>query len=234
MLPGDKAGCVVEQLPAVFIQSYEIISELGRGTTGTVYEARHTCLNRRVALKIPALVPEVERSVKAQRFRRECEAMACLTSGPIRNIPPLHVVAESSDGRLYSVRELVEGSTLERLVADGSIDMGVGLSVLAEVARVVEWVHGQGFAHRNLSPANVLVARDGSPWLIGFGRVGLLVGSPMLPSGAAGTPTEVDVRGLQDLLRWLCAALQQPVPDSLDLTPALTAGAFGEAVASHL
>ncbi len=224
---------MVEQLPAIFDQFYEIIRELGRGTTGTVYEARHTPLNRRVALKIP-VVPEVERSVKAQRFRRECEALAYLTSGPSRNIPPLQVVAESSDGRLHRVREVVEGSTLERLVADGSIDLRVGLSVLAEVARVVERVHGQGFAHRNLSPANVLVARDGTPWLIGFGRVGLLVGAPMLPSEAAGTPAEVDVRGLQDLLRWLCAALRQPVPDSLDRTPVLTAGAFGEAVASHL
>jgi hypothetical protein len=84
---------------------------------------------------------------------------------------------------------------------------------------------------------NVLVARGGTPWLIGFGRVGLLAGSPSLPAGAPGTPSDVDVQGLRDLLCWLCGALQHPVPDSLQRAVAgtgLSAGAFSEAVARHL
>jgi hypothetical protein len=84
------------------------------------------------------------------------------------------------------------------------------------------------------SPANVLVARDGATWLIGFGQVGRLAGSPMLQAGATGTPAEVDVQGLREMLRWLCRVLGQPVPDGLDHAAATTAGAFGAAVASHL
>jgi serine/threonine protein kinase len=227
----------VEQSPAIFDNFYEIVRELGRGTTGTVYEARHTRLNRRYALKVPALLPDAEGHVKVQRFFRECQALAHLTGGPDCNIPRLCVVAENAAGQPYSLRDLVDGSTLEQRVSDLSIDLRSGLAVVAEVARVVQWVHGQGFAHRNLSGANVLVAMDGTPWLVGFGRVGLLVGSPMLPAGAAGTPAEVDVRGLQDLLRWLCGALRNALPAGLDRVCApdavATAGAFASAVVSH-
>jgi serine/threonine protein kinase len=225
----------VEQPPAIFDDFYEIVGELGRGTTGTVYEARHTRLDRRVALKVPHLSPESQRPTKAQRFlHEECRALAFLTGLPVSNVPRLLVVTEYPAGQPYSVRELVDGSTLEQRATEGSVDLRTGLAVIAEVARVVQSVHDQGFAHRNLSPANVLVARDGTPWLIGFGRVGLLAGSPLLPAGAVGTPAEVDVRGLRDLLRWLCGVLGQSVPDGLDRAAAMTAGAFGEAVASQL
>ena len=226
----------MEQPPTIFDGFYEIVGELGRGTTGTVYEARPKALNRRVALKVPALSPDAERQAKAQRFLRECQVLARLTSGPGCRIPRLLVVAECPEGRPYSVRELVEGSTLELRVAEGSIDLRAGLAVVIEVVRVVEWVHGQGFAHRNLSPENVLVGRDGSVWLIGFSRVGLLAGSHVTSAGA-GTPAEVDARNLQDLVRWLFVALRQPLPAGLESAAAgsfVSAGAVGAAVASHL
>jgi serine/threonine-protein kinase len=223
----------------MFNEFYEIIGELGRGTTGTVYEARHIRINRRVAIKVPELVPEAEWIAKVQRFlHRECQALAYLTSEPNCNIPRLLEVTESSAGYPYSVRELVDGTTLERLATETAIDVRTGLSVVAEVARVVQFVHEHGFAHRNLSPTNVLVARDGTSWLIGFGWVGLLAGSQLLPAGGVGTPVDVDVRGLRALLRWLCGALRHPVPDRLERAtaagPVSTPGAFGEAVANYL
>jgi serine/threonine protein kinase len=230
----------VEQLSAksCTFHDYEIVHELGRGTTGTVYEARDTRLNRRIALKVPLLLPDTEWQTKVQRFYWECQALANMTGGPDCNIPRLCEVGQNAAGQLYSVRELVDGSTLEHLASDGAIDLRAGLAVVAELARVVRWVHDQGFAHRNLAAANVLVARNNTVWLIGFGRVGLLVGSPMLPSGSAGTPGEVDVRGLQDLLRWLCMALRQPVTAELERACALnavaSAEAFRVAVSSYL
>jgi serine/threonine protein kinase len=200
-----------------------------------VYEARHTRLNRRVAVKEPDLSPEAERRVKAERFLRECRALACLTGGPDCGIPRLHVVAEDPAGRPHSVRELVEGGTLEQRATEGAIGLRAGLEIVARVARVVRWVHEQGFAHWNLSPANVLVAPDGTPWLIGFGRVGLVAGSRLLPAGAAGTPAEADIRRLQELLRWLRGVVGQPLLPGLEVAigpgAVPTAGAFGEAVA---
>jgi serine/threonine-protein kinase len=131
----------VEQTPAIFDDFYEIVGELGRGTTGTVYEARHTRLNRRIALKVPDLSSEAERPARARRFLRECRALAYLTGGPACNIPRLLEVTEHPAGCPYSVRELVEGSTLEQRAAEGSLDIRTGLSVIAEVARMVQWVH---------------------------------------------------------------------------------------------
>ena len=226
----------MEPLPAIFDGFYEMVGELGRGATGTVYEARHKTLKRRVALKVPGFSSDAEQLVKAQRFLCECRALAHLTSVPGCNIPRLLVVTEYPEGRPYCVRELVEGSTLEQRIADGSIGLRAGLAVVAETVRVVEWVHAQGFAHRNLSPSNVLVDRDGSVWLIGFGRVGLLAGSPLAPAGE-GTAAEVDAKGLRNMVRWLCGALLQPVPAELDSSstgPVGSVGALGAAVARHL
>jgi serine/threonine-protein kinase len=217
---------------------YEIVRELGRGTTGIVYEVRHTRLTRRLALKVPTLLPHADRPEKVQRFLSECQALAYLTSGPNCNIPRLCEVAENLAGQPYSVRELVDGGTLEQMVSGGSVDLRAALAIVANVARVVEWVHEKGFAHRNLSAANVLVAKGGTPWLIGFSRVRLLVGSPMLPAGAAGTPAAVDACGLQDLLRWLCATLQQSLPAGLehacDGCAVTTAEAFAAALTRFL
>ncbi len=226
----------MEQTPAIFGDVYENVGELGRGTTGTVYEARHKRLNRRFALKVPDLSSEAERPAKAQRFLWECQTLAYLRGGPDCNIPRLHMVTEHPAGCLYSARELVMGSTLEQRAAEGSIDIRAGFSVIAEVARVVQWVREQGFVHRNLSPANVLVAQDGIAWLIGFGRVGLLAGSHHAPAGG-GTLPDVDVQNLQHMLQWLCRALGKPAPAALmrvvDSGSVISAGVLAEALLSY-
>jgi serine/threonine protein kinase len=227
----------VVQQPVATFGSHAILAELGRGTTGIVYEARDLALNRRVALKVPILSPDAERPVKIQRFHWEWRVLAHLTSKPGCNIPTLHMVAEHQ-GQPYYVRELVDGDTLERRAADGSIDLRAGLGVIAEVARVVDRVHGHGYAHRNLYPANVLVATGGTPKLIGFGWVGLLAGSDLLPPGASGVPPETDARALQEMLGWLCATLREPIPSALRgiYRPGAVSspGAFAGAIRCHL
>ena len=226
------------QWPADFDEFYEIIGELGHGTSGTVYLARQKSVDRRVVIKVPCLSPEAERSARIQQFFLECQALAELTGGPDCDIPRLQVVTEYPAGHPYYVRDLVEGSTFEQRAAWESIDLRAGLAVIAEVARVVQRVHEHGFLHGNLRPENVLIARDGSPRLIGFGGVGLLTGSRLLPDGEAGTPADFDVECLRAQVRWLCSSLGSPVPDGLkhatDSRTPLTAGAFSDAVGSHL
>ena len=193
------------------ILHFELLGELGRGTTGVVYDARDLRLNRRVALKVLFRAPETERAVRTERFLREARALVYLAGRVPTGIPALHMVDENQ-GQPFYIRELVDGDTLEQRVAVGSIDVRAGLSVVAAVARVVQGVHERGFVHRNLSAVNVLVGRDDTAWLIGFGRVGYVAGSQQIPAGATGTPAEVDVLGLQELVRWLYEALRQPGP----------------------
>jgi serine/threonine protein kinase len=200
--------------PTFIPPQYEILEELGRGTTGVLYKARHRTLSRLVALKLPLLTSVAERPMKVARFLREARMLAQLARMPDTNLPTLLEVA-GSEGQFYYVREFVDGHTLEQRALGGSIDLRTGVQILQTIAGVVQRIHEQGIAHRNLHPSNVLVGADGTPKLIGFGLVRLLSGSDMLPPGASGVPVEVDVRGLQEMLVWLCAELRQPTPSCL-------------------
>ncbi len=229
----------MENTHSIFGGVYELIGLLGHGTTGTVYEARHLKLNRRLAIKVPALSPnETERNAKTEQFLRECQALADMTSMPGRNIPSLLEVTTCPEGLPYLIREFVDGSTFENRVSKGSIDLMGGLAVIVDVAQMIQRVHGKGYAHRNLSAANVLIDQEGTPWLIGFGKVDLLAGSRLDPTGTTGTFALVDIRGLGRLLRWLFDTLQETVPVDLErsISPnsISTAEEFAEEVADYL
>jgi serine/threonine protein kinase len=163
---------------------------------------------------MPFLGSATEARVRVARFRHEAQVLAYLTVSPDSDIPTLYQVGEHQ-GQPYLVREFVEGRTLEQLVAGGALALREGLGLLARIATVVKRVHGLGFAHRNLQPSNILVTADGAPKVVGFGIVGYLTSSKFLPPGATGVPAEVDVRGLQAMLGWLCGTLRQPVPPLL-------------------
>jgi serine/threonine protein kinase len=217
------------------IAGYTLLAPLGQGTTGTVYKAQHQHINinRIVALKTPFRKPDSERSMREERFFREAQALARLTFLQDVNLPTLYDVGGDLD-RFYYARELVVGNTLEFLATRSSVNLRKGVQILQTVANVVQRVHACGLAHRNLHPANVLIAEGETPKLIGFGLVGLLEGSDLLPPGRPGVPVAVDVRALQGMLGWLCAKQGQPIPASLEevqrtgsvASPAVFAGAL--------
>jgi serine/threonine protein kinase len=197
------------------IPGLKILAELGRGTTGVVYEARDIALDRRVALKIPRLDSVSEGFNPSEQFMFESRVLAAL-SEPGMNISPLNMVGEHA-GQLYYVREFVDGTTLLQLGAKGLINLTSAIRILVEVAKVVERVHGQKLVHRNLSAENVLIANDGTPWLIGFGRVRRLHESRLSDSEPPfGAIIDVDVRGLQRMLQWVCQVIRGPIPGGLE------------------
>jgi serine/threonine-protein kinase len=224
------------QLPQI-PDCYTILAELGRGTTGVVYEAKDNRLDRRIALRIPLISSGAEGNVQVQRFYREFQVLAILTREPGSNIPTLLDVG-GCEGHRYAVREFIDGSTLERRAREGTIELGAGLRIIAAVARIVHWVHGREFVHRNLSADNVLVTADGSVKLIGFGRVGLLAGSNLLQPGDTEVSPEVDVRGLQAMLEWLRPTLNEPLPltvEQLQQSRSVgSAGAIADAIDDYL
>jgi serine/threonine protein kinase len=146
---------------------------------------------------------------------REAQVLAALTAEPNPNIPSIFEVGEYQ-GLTYLTREHVEGNSLERLTKSGAIGLLQGIDIVGKVAGVVQQVHAEGLAHRNLQPSNVLIDTGGTVKLIGFGQVGFLRSSNRLPPGASGTPVDVDILGLQGLLRWLHATLRHPFPTSLE------------------
>jgi serine/threonine-protein kinase len=149
---------------------YEILSEIGRGGFGTVYEARDTELERRVALKVlhPTLMQDPH---LLQRFRQEAQSAARLEHPRIVTI---YDVGQSED-RHYIAMRLLKGEPLSALLArkDGPLPVDQALAILGDIARALDYAHEQGVIHRDVKPSNVFTTVSGAI-LTDFGIVRVL------------------------------------------------------------
>jgi serine/threonine protein kinase len=164
------------------IPGYEILAELGRGTMGVVYKARHLRLNRLVALKV-VLDGGHAHPEDLVRFLGEAEVLARLQH------PHVVLIYEMGwyDGRPYLAMELVEGDTLARRWRWAPRRAA---ELVEALARAVHHAHRRGVIHRDLKPANVLLTADGRPKLTDFGLARRMdAGAGLTESGALmGTP----------------------------------------------
>ena len=145
---------------------YRMLRKIGEGAMGTVYEAEHIDLGRRVALKVLAAEHATSPDYAA-RFRREARALSRL-SHP--NLVTLHDFGQAADGRLYCAMEYLEGETLESLLArDGALEWRQALRLGAQAARALRDAHDVGLIHRDLKPSNLFLCEDGTLKLLDFG-----------------------------------------------------------------
>ena len=138
--------------PVVF-PGYEILGELGRGGMGVVYKARQRSLNRLVALKVILGGPLASDEDKA-RFRIEAEAAARLHHP---NIVQVYDVGEHA-GFSYMALELIEGQTLRQWQNGQPVEPRHAARLISALARAIHHAHEQGIVHRDMKPANVLLA----------------------------------------------------------------------------
>ena len=158
---------------------YELGAQLGEGGVGIVWRAEDTLLGRPVAIKeveLPPAVRDQQRAALRARVIREARAAARLSHPGAVTL--FDVVQDG--GQDYIVMELVEGPTLDQLVADqGPLSPRraavVGLRLLA----TLEAAHRAGIVHRDVKPSNVLVRDDGTTKLTDFGTASL-TGDPEL------------------------------------------------------
>jgi serine/threonine-protein kinase len=181
---GRRAALATTELPQ--ISGYDVQAILGHGGMGVVYRARHLRLDRPVALKMllagPYAGPE-----ERERFQREAEAVAGLRHP---NIVPLYDAGEV-DGRPYFTMELVEGGSLAKKIAGMPQPARQSAALLMQVAGAIHFAHQSGIVHRDLTPANILLASDGTPKVTDFGLARRLEGgSGLTISGVPmGTPS---------------------------------------------
>ena len=168
------------------IRGYEVQAVLGRGGMGVVYRARHLRLDRPVALKMLLAGPYAGQEER-ERFQREAEAVAGLRHA---NIVQLYDAGDL-DGRPYFTMEFVDGGSLAQKIAGMPQPARQSAALLAQVAEAVHFAHQSGIVHRDLTPANILLATDGTPKVTDFGLARRLEGgSGLTLSGVPmGTPS---------------------------------------------
>jgi len=145
--------------------TYEVVSAIGAGGMGEVYQAHDTKLGRDVAIKV---LPEAfaHDPEKLSRFQREAKMLAALNHPNIATIYGL----EQSGGTSYLVMELVSGENLaERVRRDGAIPVEEALIIAKQIAEAVEAAHEKQIIHRDLKPANVKVTPEGKVKVLDFG-----------------------------------------------------------------
>ncbi len=152
--------------PPLIAKRHEVLRPIGRGGMGKVFLVRDHQTGRKLALKLlrshtaddPKLI---------ERFRREIAAIQQLQHpGVVR-----FYEANTEGDRLFYTMEYLDGKTLRAwLTARGRLAFGSVVRVLCLVAHTLEHVHTVT-VHRDLSPENIMVMRDGSVRLLDFGLV---------------------------------------------------------------
>jgi Protein kinase domain len=155
VLESTFAGCRIEGVA-------------GRGGMGVVYRATQLPLGRKVALKVVAPERAADATFQA-RFERETRVAAAIDHP---NVIPVYEAGES-EGRLYLVMRWVQGGDLQQLIAQsGGLEPAHAAEIVAQVGYGLEAAHAAGLVHRDVKPANVLIAGDegsGNVYLTDFG-----------------------------------------------------------------
>ncbi len=149
------------------IGEYEVLSLLGSGGMGVVYEAMQRSPHRKVALKLvrSSLVTDAH----VRRFEAEAEVLGWL------NHPGIATVYEAGTARVdgilhpYLAMELVVGFPLDRYASRSGLGIDERIALVAQVADAVHHAHQKGVIHRDLKPGNILVDGSGQPKVLDFG-----------------------------------------------------------------
>jgi serine/threonine protein kinase len=171
-----------QRFPQLF-GDYILESELGRGSTGTVYVAKKEGSDQLVAIKVIS----ARDCQVGQRFQLEVQALAKLDHP---NICPVLDVGEVGDDKYFTM-PLIRGKTLSEFVCrDNVLPVKEIARILKAVAYAVQHAHDVGVVHRDLKPANIIIQPNGQPMVIDFGLAKFLCReSDVVPEGALlGTP----------------------------------------------
>ncbi len=168
-------------------ERFQVIELIGQGGSGTIYRAEHTTLRRRVAIKV--LHNELSRDdLAVERFRREATTVAEIDN---EHIVEVHDFGRTSDGRLYLAMEMLEGETLDSVLArEKQLSVERTADILIQVGEALMEAHAIGYVHRDMRPRNLYLAvRRGKAnfvKLLDFGLAKLVEGDAQAASTSLG------------------------------------------------
>ena len=162
------------------VGDYEIVGLLGTGGMGQVYKVRHLISDRLEAMKV--VLPERQHDPNLrERFEREIKVHASL-SHP--NIAALHT-ALWHEGRLLMMIEFVEGVSLAERLRTGPLPIREGVGAMAQALGALGYAHARGVIHRDVKPANIMIASGGVVKLTDFGIARAVRDTAITQSGLA-------------------------------------------------
>ena len=146
------------------ISHYQIISLLGKGGMGEVYQARDIKLDRTVALKIlPAdVATDAERM---RRFVSEAKAASALNHPHVATI---YEISEA-DNLSFFAMEYVEGQTLAAKINGAPLAINEVVEIGSQIADALDEAHSHGITHRDIKPANIMLTMRGQVKVLDFG-----------------------------------------------------------------
>jgi len=158
---------------------YRIVTRVGAGAMGAVYQAEHVDLEKRVALK--TLLANSARDPKAiERFRQEARAASKIGSPFICDVTDF---GELPDGQVFYVMEFIDGPSLRQVLSvDTSLAVHRAIPVLRQVCKALGAAHEKGIIHLDVKPDNIMLTTSGRRGsmvkVVDFGIAGLISADP--------------------------------------------------------
>lgn len=180
---GPPSGGAPDPRHPAAIGRYRIEGILGQGGFGCVYLAHDETLRRRVAIKVPH-ARHVASAADAAPYLAEAQTLASLDHP---HIVPVYDIGTTPEFPCYVVSKYIDGANLAWFVEQGKSAPDQAASIVAVVADALHYAHKQGLIHRDIKPHNILIDRQGVPYLSDFG-LALREEDVGKGSGYAGTP----------------------------------------------
>ena len=166
------------------ISHYRVLSQLGQGGMGVVYEAEDLRLGRRVALKF--LTRHLERdSQSLQRFQREARAASALNHPHICTIYEV----DEFEGNHFIAMELLQGQPLDRRIDSQPLSTAEILELGVQIADALAAAHAKGIVHRDIKPGNIFITGRGEAKVLDFGLAQVELSIHSIQPGQSAEPT---------------------------------------------
>ena len=143
------------------VGKYEIVRSLGSGGFGSVYLAKDTWLDIKVAIKVPH-----KQSAELYKLLKEPRLQAALNHPNIVRM----IAAEKENKVFFMVMEYVKGKTLERILEKEKVlDCEKAVDFIRQIAQGADHAHKNKIIHRDLRPSNIMISEEGTAKITDFG-----------------------------------------------------------------
>ena len=162
---------------------YQLIEQIDSGGTSYIYKALDVKNNRIVAIKM--LKPEYsDDSQFVERFKKEVSASLRLKHA---NIIRSYDAGKDGD-KYYIAMDFIDGRTLKHIISiNEPLNIKFVVNIAKKICLALEYAHVKGFIHRDIKPQNIMIDKDGEPYIADFGIAKKVNGGEAQKEGVVGS-----------------------------------------------